>query len=113
MPIGRDRPSGVVVTADALWVASADNTVTRLDPATGAVIAVVKVGQQPAQGAEARDGTIWVPNLAANTVSVIDPASNAVVRTVKTGSGPFVVHAGFGDMWIGSFRGKDLWRIRP
>ena len=44
---------------------------------------------------------------------MIDPQSNAVARTVKTGSGPFVVRRGFGDMWVGSSQGNDLWRIRP
>jgi len=111
--IGRKRPSGIVVTAGAVWVANGDNTVTRLDPATNQAVATVKAGQQPQQGAEAPDGTIWIPNQSANTISVIDPGTNRVVRSVKTGYGPFVVRAGFGDMWVGSFQGGDLWRIRP
>jgi hypothetical protein len=44
---------------------------------------------------------------------VIDPKRNAVVATVKTGRGPFVVRSGFRDMWVGSYRAADLWRIRP
>ncbi len=44
---------------------------------------------------------------------MIDPATTAVVQTVKTGRGPFVVRQGFGDMWVGSFSGNDVWRIRP
>ena len=113
VPTGHDRPSGIVVSADAVWTANRDDTVSRLDPATNSAIAVVRVGVRPQQGAEARDGTIWIPNQTANTISVIDPASNSVVSTVKTGRGPFVVRAGFGDMWVGSFGGTDLWRIRP
>ena len=110
---GHNRPSGIVVTADAVWIANGDDTVSRLDPATSSVAAVVKVGMRPQQGAAARDGTIWVPNQNANTISVIDPVRNAVVQTVTTGRGPFVVRQGFGDMWVGSFSGNDVWRIRP
>jgi len=32
---------------------------------------------------------------------------------VKTGPSPFVLRAGFGDLWVGSYGGSDLWRIRP
>jgi YVTN family beta-propeller protein len=110
---GHDSPSGIVVSADALWTANGDDTVARLDPNTKAVVATVKVGSKPGQGAAAPDGTIWIPNLNDDTISVIDPKTNAVVSTVKTGRGPFVVRRGFGDMWVGSYRGADLWRIRP
>jgi YVTN family beta-propeller protein len=58
------------------------------------VKAVVKVGTKRQQGAEARDGTVWIPNQNDNTLSVIDPAGNAVTRTVTTGPGPFVVRQG-------------------
>jgi virginiamycin B lyase len=87
VPTGHDRPSGIVVTATAVWIANGDDTVTRLDPVTKEIVATVKVGKRPQQGAEAPDGTIWIPNQTANTISVIDPATNAVTRTVKTGKG--------------------------
>ena len=35
---------------------------SRIDPATKAVVATVKVGRQPQQGDVAPDGTIWIPN---------------------------------------------------
>ena len=59
---GHNRPSGIIVTADAVWIANGDNTVTRIDPATKAVVATVKVGSTPQQGDIAPDGAIWVPN---------------------------------------------------
>src|SRR6266508_1321556 len=39
---GHARPSGIVVTADAVWIANADDTVSRLDPATNTIVALVK-----------------------------------------------------------------------
>ena len=45
---------------------------------------------------------------------MIDPETNAVVaHDRRPGTAPFVVRDGFGDMWVGSFQGGDLWRIRP
>jgi YVTN family beta-propeller protein len=113
VPVGHAAPSGIVATAGAIWIAASDDELIRLDPATNGVVATVKLGKGAQQGDVAPDGTIWVPNLQSNTISVVDPATNAVVRTVKTGAGPFVVRKGFGDLWVGSFRGSDLWRIRP
>ena len=115
VPTGHPRPSGIIVTADAVWVANGDATVVRIDPATKAVVATMKVGQLPQQGDVAPDGTIWIPNQTDDTISVIDPQTNAVTNTIKlkTGSAPFVLRHGFGDMWVGSFRDRILWRIRP
>jgi hypothetical protein len=43
----------------------------------------------------------------------IDPATNNVVGRVRSGAGPFVVTRAFGDMWASSWRGSDVWRLRP
>jgi virginiamycin B lyase len=113
--VGHARPSGIIVSADAVWVANGDGTVVRLDPATGSVVATIKVGQTPQQGDLAPDGTVWIPNQVGDTISVIDPQRNAVARTVqlKTGTAPFVLRRGFGDLWVGSFKTELLLRIRP
>jgi virginiamycin B lyase len=113
--VGHPLPSGVIVSADAVWVASGDNTVVRLDPATGSVESTIKVGQGPQQGDLAPDGTVWIPNQHGDSISVIDPQTNAVARTIQLtkGTTPFVLRRGFGDMWVGSYRGNRLWRIRP
>ena len=90
VPTGHVGPSGIIVSADAVWTANGDDSVTRLDANTNAVVATLKAGVRPVQGAAAPDGTIWIPNFQENTISVIDPKTNAVVETVKTGDGPFV-----------------------
>ena len=50
VPVGHARPSGIIVTADAVWVANGDATVVRIDPATKAVVATVKIGHAAAAG---------------------------------------------------------------
>jgi hypothetical protein len=36
-----------------------------------------------------------------------------VTGFVKTGTGPFVVTQIAGEAWVPSWKGKDIWRIRP
>jgi AraC family transcriptional regulator len=67
----------------------------------------------PADGSVASDGGVWFPLLTANRLVEIDPASNSVVADVAVGDGPFVVNEAFGDLWVGSWRGADVWRLRP
>ena len=43
----------------------------------------------------------------------LEPATNRVVETVKVGQGPFVVTEIDGEAWVPSWRGRDVWRLRP
>jgi len=45
------------------------------------------------------------------SVSRIDPASGKVVDTIATGGNPFVIRAGFGDVWTADFGGTTLIRL--
>lgn len=98
---------------DAVWVTSL-NGVLRIDPQTNTVAATIKLPGAPALGdPDVIDGKVWVPQIKRNTVAVIDPETNTVVQTVRTGVGPFVVTQIGGDAWIPSWKGHDIWRIRP
>jgi hypothetical protein len=48
-----------------------------------------------------------------STISIVDPARNAVAATLRSGPGPFVVSTAFGDMWVPSYGGGDVWRYSP
>lgn len=98
---------------DAIWVTSL-NGLLRIDPQTNTVTATIKLSGAPALGdPDVIDGKVWVPQIKKNTVAVIDPETNAVVQTVKTGVGPFVVTQIGGEAWIPSWKGHDIWRIKP
>ena len=58
-------------------------------------------------------GQVWTPLVRENAIAVIDPATNAVVRTIKAGTGPFVVTEIAGQAWVPSWKGNDIWRIKP
>ena len=69
----------------AVWVASPSlDRVTRIDPASGDVVATIDVGGAPnllAIGANA----VWAISLADAKLSRIDPAANGVVATISLG----------------------------
>jgi streptogramin lyase len=100
-------------SADAVWVTTATG-IERIDPQSNTVVATVAVAGAPAVGdPDVVDGQIWVPQIRKNSIAVVDPASNTVVRTVKAGVGPFVITAINGEAWVPSWKGHDIWRIRP
>ena len=115
VPIGHDSPSGIIVSADAVWTANGDDTVTRIDPATKAVVATVKVGS--AAGSRAR----WRPTgrsgsrtSTTNTISVIDPETNAVVAHGQDRARPVRrPRAASATCGSAATEASDLWRIRP
>ena len=95
-------PEGIAVTPGAVWVAnSLDLTVSKIDPATGAVTATTGVGDGPSAIVATRDG-VWVSDEFDATLDRIDPKSARVVRAVHLGSSPQgLVVAGSG-VWVGA-----------
>jgi DNA-binding beta-propeller fold protein YncE len=75
-------PAGVLVTENAIWVTmSLENTVARLDPATGALVTKITLGNRPLAMAVAA-GDLWVRNEKSSSISRVDPQSNRVRTTV-------------------------------
>jgi YVTN family beta-propeller protein len=97
-------PQSLAVGGGSLWVANHDaQTVTRIDQASGKVVADIPVPSEPhrvAYGAEAA----WVGNWHDNSVSRIDPETNRVVGSpIPIGfhhAGNLVV--GAGSVWVTS-----------
>ena len=107
---------GAVWTAasdDAVWVTTATG-LARIDPQSNSISATIAIPGAPALGDPALvAGKVWVPQIRRNSIAVVDPATNTVVRTVKAGAGPFVVTEINGEAWVPSWKGHDIWRIRP
>ena len=111
--IGKHGSLCVDVHRDGVFVSNtADDSVTKLDPATNTIVSTVKVGQGPADGERGPDGLEWIPNQRDGTVSLIDPSTNKVVGTVHVGGLPFVVRRAFGSMWVDDFKGRSLSRFQ-
>lgn len=96
---------------DAVWVTTSTG-VSRIDPATNTVTASIAI-PGPLGDPAVVAGKLWVPRIRANRIEIVDPAANAVVETVRVGTGPFVVTEIGGEAWVPSWRGRDVWRVRP
>jgi YVTN family beta-propeller protein len=97
-------PQSLATGGGSLWVANHDaRTVTRIDPASGTVVADISVGSEPHRVAYGA-GAAWVGNWHDNSVSRIDPATNRVVGSpIPIGfhhAGNLAV--GAGDLWVTS-----------
>ena len=100
-------------SADAVWVTTPTG-VARIDPQTNAVVAAIPLAGAPALGdPDVVGGKVWVPQIRRNAIAVIDPATNTVTETVHAGTGPFVVTQIGGEAWVPSWKGHDVWRIKP
>ena len=99
-----DSPQSLATGGGSLWVANHDaGTVTRIDPATGKVVADIPVPSEPHRVAYGA-GAAWVGNWHDSSISRIDPATNRVVGSpIPIGShhaGNLAV--GAGGVWVTS-----------
>ena len=111
--VGIEAPAWLAASDDGVWAAAQSGEVVRVDPGTAAVVAAIHAGAGASDGSVAPDGSVWIPLRLEGAVVRIDPAKNAVADRVKVGAGPFVANFAFGDLWVGSFAGADVWRLRP
>jgi YVTN family beta-propeller protein len=97
---------GLAYGFGALWIASsADDSVLRLDPTTGHVVAVIRVAAVGARtagpyGIAVGDGSVWVTDALASRVSRIDPHLNTVSATIVVGRRPTAIVIGGGRAWV-------------
>jgi hypothetical protein len=107
--------AGAVWTAasdDAVWVTSIAGLV-RIDPQTNTVAKTIPLGGNILGDPDVVAGDVWVPEVRKDTIVVVDPAANTVVRRIRAGHGPFVLNQIAGEAWVPSWKGRDVWRIRP
>jgi peptide/nickel transport system substrate-binding protein len=106
------RSGQVAVGEGAVWVASEDGTVSRVDAATRRVVQRIPVGRDPT-GVVAGDGAVWVANSGERSVSWINPSTNTVVKTVPVGNGPTGIALGDGAVWVANSLDNSVSRIDP
>jgi YVTN family beta-propeller protein len=82
--------SGAAIAAPKAYVGNfADNTVSVIDTASGAVVATIPVAEGPHGMAITQDGrTVYVTGDGSSAMSVIDTATDRVVKTVEVGKTP-------------------------
>ena len=135
------RPLRPVPAFGSIWVANAaDGTVTRVDAATGAIVATIQVadpqrllaaGCAPSSehayatgsfGLRACDapsavatgaGSVWAVANDSNAIVRIDPARNAVAGAVPLGFTPWSVTVADDAVWISDYVGDAIVRVDP
>ena len=112
-PVMMGSPAGLAYGDGSVWaVNSAERTVSRINPATHAVVTQIPVGSQPT--AVTVTGTdVWVANSGDATVTRINTAANAVVRTVAVGNVPVAIASGPSGVWVANQGDNTVDRIDP
>jgi len=110
VPLGTS-PSTMAAGDGAIWVANYNqDTVSRIDPATRAVVQTIQAGTTPT-GVAVGAGAVWVTNNYGQSVSRIDPAVNRVVQTIPVGNAPDGIALGYGSVWVANSSDGTLSRI--
>jgi streptogramin lyase len=92
----------------SVWVSNfARDTVTRINPATNEVEAVVQV-TDPASVLAVGEGAVWLTSFPGDTLTRIDPTTNTATGTISlapSGLGPIGVTVFGGYVWVANHRG--------
>jgi YVTN family beta-propeller protein len=96
-----------------LWSAnSGDNTVSRINPTSGAVEQTIVVGESPTAITVTGDD-VWVADGGARSVSRINALSKTVVATVEVGNLPSAIDSGPSGVWVANGGDDTIQRIDP
>ena len=109
-----DRPQGLTVGGGSVWATGHDDdTLSRVDPATGRVLARIGVGAAPTD-VEVAEGRVWVASFDDDTVEAVDPRRNRRVgRPIPVGEGPKEIAASPRALWVASGKDNAVTRIDP
>jgi len=105
-----------IVPDEAVWISNKPkNSVSRLDPKTNLVSAVVATGQGPCSGLATGFGSLWVPNCGDHTIARVDLESGAITATIPTGIGSSEgsIATGAGSVWLITDAKGTLARFDP
>lgn len=110
--VGAKTPSSPHCVRGELWVTTIDS-VLRLDPRTGAVLARLRLGGTPADVIAGPDGLVWVTDKERSLVFRVDPAGRTIVDDFPAGPGAFALARVGDSIWVTSFAGSDVRRYTP
>lgn len=91
----------IAVGQGALWLGG-NNSVTRMDPASGAILASIPVGGPPSASTSVAvgAGAVWFAGSAEPKLLRIGTQANAITDSFSVGAGPAAVAVGEGAVWV-------------
>ena len=103
IPLGAD-PGSIAIGEDAVWVATVDGTVLRVDPITnevvGAPIRFSGARKNENVTLRAGEGAIWALDGSGGTLTRIDPVTARVTGRLRLGGILHGAAVGLGSVWI-------------
>jgi len=112
-PVMVGSPAALAYGDGSVWaVDSAERTVSRINPATRAVVQTIPVGSDPAAVTVTGDNA-WVANSGDGTVSQINTTINTVVQTIPVGNVPVAIASGPSGVWVANQGDDTVDRIDP
>ena len=112
--IAMASPRDVTAAFGSIWVSNGPAaTVTRLDPATAAIQAVVDI-PAPASVLASGYGALFVTSYPGNSLTRIDPVTNRATKTISlasVGGGPVGVLVAHGSVWVADHDGTPVTSI--
>ena len=90
----------IAVGAGAVWAINPDDTLSRIDPETGRLVATIDAGISASTIAAGEEG-VWFLSWEDRSVRRLDPRSNRVAQTIPLGS-QFLsgIAVGAGSVWV-------------
>jgi YVTN family beta-propeller protein len=109
---GIPQTTAVAIGSDAVWVASDDGTVSRVDPARNTVVETAELGCGPVAIAVGA-GAVWVAcsGYPSGNVRRIDPTG--ATATIPVGHTPSAIAVGYGAIWVADSADDTVTRISP
>ena len=106
-------PAGLAYGDGSVWVVNGtEGTVSRINPATHAVVDQIPVGSAPSAVAVTREN-VWVTNSGDGTVSQINTTANTVVQSTPVGNVPVAIASGPSGVWVTNSGDDTVNRINP
>jgi streptogramin lyase len=92
-----------------VWL-NGTNDLTRVDPASGAVVASLHLGSG-ATSITFVAGDAWVTYMSRHKLIEVDLATNAAIRTIDIGLSPITVFSAFDALWVTDYDAGNLWKL--
>jgi YVTN family beta-propeller protein len=106
-------PAGLAYGDGSVWVVNGtEGTLSRINPATHAVVEQIPVGSAPSAVAITGENA-WVTNSGDGTVSRISAAADRVVETIGVGILPVAIASGPSGVWVANQGDDTVNRIDP
>ena len=112
-PVSVGSPTGLAYGDGSVWaVDSTQGMLSRINPATHAVIEQIPVGSAPTAVAVTGQD-VWVTNSGDGTVSRINAMAELVVQTIPVGNFPVAIASGRSGVWVANEGDDTVDRIDP